>query len=160
MGAKTDPALVLDPSGWYPTASYLKTMGNNALLRSEFSEYGMRHIAARAWIGPDGVRTEVYLLGFRSDNDASYVYLSDLNATRPTIAKSLDTDPPVSPPGLLDAVEFTTLSQKSAAGRPAVRMALFNLGDVEAVVVMSSPKTVPLVNFRQVTTLQGELLQG
>ncbi|MFC1417954.1 hypothetical protein [Streptacidiphilus cavernicola] len=160
VGATSDKSVALDPSGWYPTASYLKAMGNNTQLGAELNEYGIRHITARAWTGADGVRTQIYLLGFRDDNSASFVYLDDLANTRPVVATGLDTDPSVDISGLTYNNQLTTLSQKAAKGRPAVRMAYLNIGDIEAVIVMSSPKAVPELNFRQVLTLQAELLQG
>ena len=161
LGAKPVKGFLPDSTGWYPVASYIKAMGGGTRLGAEFSEVGMRHIAARAWTGPDGVRTEIYLLQFRSDLDTSNAYLADLDgSTRPTIGKDLRSDVTKELPGLLTSTDFTTLSQRAGSGEQAVRMGLVDVGEVEAVIVMSDPKAVPLVNFRQVVTLQGELLQG
>jgi hypothetical protein len=160
LGAKSDPSPSSDPGGWYPLSSYLADMGNSTQLGSDFNEFGLRHITARAWTGADGVRTVVYLLGFRTDSDASAVYLDDLSGTRPTAGTLLDTDPSATFPGLLDITRATSLSQNSSQGRSAMRVAFMTTGDVEAVVVMSDARAVPLVNFQQVVALQGELLQG
>jgi len=160
LGAKADSSLP-GATGWYPTASYVTAMGGDTELGSELSDFGVRHITARGWTTPDGVSTTIYLLGFRSDSDANHAYVADLSSTRPKAAVSPDTDTSVTFPGFVDSTYTGALSQAPAPGRPGMRIAFVNVGDVEAVVVMSSgTKAVPLVNFRQVVALQGELLQG
>lgn len=160
LGAKVQSSFLPDASGWYPVSSYLNDFGSNDQLRSELNDYAVRHIAAESWTTADGVRTQVYLLGFRSDGDASFVYLEDTTDIRPAGATSMSTDSTIGFEGLLPATQTQSLVQPVGPGRPAIRVGLINLGEVEAVVVMSSPKTVPLLNFRQVVSLQGELLQG
>ncbi|MHA6761695.1 hypothetical protein [Streptacidiphilus sp. PAMC 29251] len=160
LGAKTVKGFLPDPSGWYPAASYIKDMGGKPELSSEFSAFGLRHIAARAWVAADGTRTTVYLLQVRADGDAGTVFDGDTASTRPTGVTGLVEDGSTVIPGLVYGVRSDLLAQPASHNGQAVRMGYLLHGDVEAVVVMSNPKAVPLVNFEQVVSLQGELLQG
>lgn len=162
VGADRKPALKLDPNGWYGNASYVADFGGNVVTAAELNDYGVRHIAAESWTAADGVRTQIYLLGYRSQGDASFAYSEDQGTLRPTdgTVMGVDSSSPAVFSGLLPDTQTSVLSQASGLGRRAVRMALINAGDVEAIVVMSSPDQVPLLNFEQVVDLQGEMLQG
>ena len=160
LGAKTVKGFLPDTTGWYPAASYIKDMGGKPELTSEFSAFGLRHIAARAWVAADGTRTTVYLLQFPDGIDVGTVFDGDSASTRPKDVTALVADGSLVFPGLEGSARTTVLAQPAGHGGRSVRMAYVQVGDVEAVIVMSDPKAVPLVNFRQVVTLQGELLQG
>ncbi|MFC1431160.1 hypothetical protein ACEZDB_10915 [Streptacidiphilus sp. N1-3] len=160
LGARTVKGFLPDPTGWYPAASYIKDMGGKPELTSEFSAFGLRHIAARAWVAADGTRTTVYLLQFRADVDAGTVFDGDSASTRPAGVTGLVEDGSIVFPGLVTGVRTEALARSAGHGGQAVRVGYVKVGEVEAVIVMSSPKAVPLVNFKQVVGLQGELLQG
>jgi hypothetical protein len=149
-----------DASGWYPAHTYSAQFEGAADLQGIFDEYGLRHIAARAWTTPDGVRTEVYLLGFRSSAGASAAYLSNMSGSHPLRQSVFSMDSTPAFPGVQSSTQQSVLSQDPVQGRQSVQVALLQTGDVEAVVIMSSTRAVPTVDFRQVVGLQGELLQG
>lgn len=67
-GATPDKALT-GTDGWLPTKDFLSVYDakeDRAELAQKFTDYGLRHIAARGWTTPDGTRTAVYLLQFDS----------------------------------------------------------------------------------------------
>lgn len=146
-GATADRSL----SGWYPVPRYVARFGGGPAL----SDTGCRHIAARAWTMPDGTRTEIYLLGFRSPADAQ-----DADAGQPDplpVAPDAEVETaPQQPPHTVD--DSTEMAQPAGPGRPAVRYAQIVTGDVEALVVMSNPKAVPDTPFQQVVLVQSQLL--
>jgi hypothetical protein len=163
VGAKPDASY---PSGhgWYPTAAYVGHFGTGTGLGPKLADAGVRHIAATAWTGPDGVRTEVYLLAFRSGGSAGAAYQNDVVGTRPAQADDLSADDLSANNGaVLPALTSTQAALLGPAGGSTgapVRMAILANSEIEAVVIMTAPKSVPLLNFQQVVTLQGELLQG
>ena len=157
VGAKPDasyPGL----KGWYPQAKYTGEFTDASALASKFADYGLRHIAATAWTGPDGTRTEIYLLAFRSSNSASALYNFDISGTQPASAPLVIAQNDVTFPAL-GGTSVTTLAEPSGAAAPT-DVAFLNNGDVEAVIVMSNAQAINPVTFTQVVTLQGELLQG
>ncbi len=137
--------------GWYPVTRFGARFGAGPAL----SDDGCRHIAARAWTMPDGTRTEIYLLGFRSPNTAQ-----DTEAALPDplpVAPDAQLEaPPRQPPHSVDS--STEMAQPAGRGRPAVRYAQVATGDVVVVIVMSNPKAVPDTPFQQVVGVQSELL--
>ena len=157
VGAKPDAAYP-GAKGWYPQSSYTAQFDDPTELADKFADYGLRHIAATGWTGPDGTRTEIYLLGFRSSSSASAVYSYDMSGTQPASAPTIMGQDDVTFPAL-NGTSVTTLAEPSGAGTPT-DVAFLNNGDVEAVIVMSNASAINPVTFSQVVTLQGELLQG
>ena len=160
VGARADTSLP-GAGGWYPTASYLAGFSNRAILGGTLSEYGLRHIAATGWTMPDGTRTAIYLLGFRSPSSAQAVYTYDstdstlLEAAAVTADRTADAYPG------FEGIAQVSFAQDAAGPRQqAVRLAFLDEGDTEALVVLSNPRSVPLVDFEQVAVLQNEMLQG
>ncbi|WP_052069596.1 hypothetical protein [Streptacidiphilus albus] len=157
VGAKTD-ASYPGAKGWYPQAAYAAKFTDATELAAKFADYGLRHIAATAWTGPDGTRTEIYLLAFRSSSSASVLYNYDVSSTQPAAAPTVIAQDDVTFPAL-NGTSVTTLAESSGAPAPT-DLAFMNNGDVEAVILMTNAKAINPVTFNQVVTLQGELLQG
>ncbi|MER5638369.1 hypothetical protein ABT095_15590 [Kitasatospora sp. NPDC002227] len=131
-----------------------------ALYTTLLTESACRAAAERVWTGPDGTRTELWLLGFGSAAEAGPFYLKAAS------------DNPIDLPGLQDldsgfvpvgsqTVSAYRATQKTAGDHrePIGRVGYLQAGDVLAVVVMTNPKGVPAQAFRQVVTLQDQLLQ-
>lgn len=138
--------------GWYPLARYVK-LGTN---QDSLDENGCRHIAAEAWTMPDGTRTEIYLLGFRSHYGADAAFAADTSVTLSQASQSeaeVTTQTPPPPTGTVNEKE-----QSAGDGQRAVRYAFFPSGDVEALVIMSNAKAVPDTPFQQVILDQARLL--
>lgn len=148
--------------GWYPLASFAARFTSPDVAAARLGELGGRQVAARGWTMPDGTRTQIYLVSFRSENSATKL------AEEPTSGHFLPTgaggavQDPSNDPGINDFVagtSVTTYTQNAdgAQQKPA-RVAYISAGDVDAVVVMTNPHQVPIVDFDQVIDLQAELL--
>ncbi|MEY9965558.1 hypothetical protein ABIA33_003604 [Streptacidiphilus sp. MAP12-16] len=157
-GAQPDPKFP-GLHGWYPLAAYTAQFGNGTVLSGKLTENGIRHIAATAWTMPDGTRTEIYLLGFRSDRSASSIYNYDSVSTLPSSAPGAITDLGGAAYSGVDSSYLTVKAQAGGGLDKAVRFDFLSEGDVEAVIVMTNPKAVPVVANEQVAVLQHELLQ-
>ncbi|MEZ0092796.1 hypothetical protein [Streptacidiphilus sp. EB129] len=144
--------------GWYPSSAYAAKFTTGASLLTTFADRGLRHIAATAWTAPDGTRTEIYLLAFRSETTASERVLQDTLNLRLAAAPKAVSDTTTVFPGLNTAPGV--LIQPAGGAQPAVDLGMVNEGDVEEVVVMSNPKAVSPTAFQQVMILQGEILQS
>jgi hypothetical protein len=143
---------------WYPESDFVHGYSTGQpQLAAALGDYGVRHIAARAWTTPDGTHTELYLMGFRSTNSA---------ADTDTVLVS----PQVQPPGIgdlqtvsapdprLTPLAGTVRSRPAGGGHPAVTVLLWTVGDTDALLVLSHPREVPLNALVQTALLQNELL--
>jgi hypothetical protein len=145
--------------GWYPVGSFVSRFVDSQVLSAKLGENGLRHIAATAWTTPDGTRTEIYLLAFRSALTAyavnSFISGGDCLPVDATGASGTQSNYPG-----LDSMVLGTLEQPAGKGRKDVRVLVLNENDVQAYIVMSNARSVPLVDSEQVAVLQHELLQG
>ncbi|MGW6917846.1 hypothetical protein ACWGB8_29075 [Kitasatospora sp. NPDC054939] len=122
-------------------------------------ENACRASTVREWTAADGTRTQIRLLQFASSYEAWEVYtglrskgvLKDLVDAKAAGTRDWDVVPRVE----LSARESTATG---AGGDATGRMAYLSAGDVVGVVVMGNPKGVPAAAFRQVVTLQSDLL--
>jgi hypothetical protein len=148
--------------GWYPMPSFAARFTPPDEVTARLGELGGRQIAARGWTMPDGTRTEIYLVSFRSQDTASKLL------EEPTSGHFLPADAggavqdSSGDPGINDfvtGVSISTYTQTAdgAQQKPA-RVAYISAGDVDAVVVMTNPHQVSTVDFDQVIDLQAELL--
>jgi len=158
VGAKLDLSYP-GTTGWYSPTAYAAKFDDTSNLLAEFADSGLRHIAATAWTGPDGTRTEIYLLAYRSDATVSSTFSYDSSDSHLLAAPYISVDGEIDFPGI-DSSAVTAESQPPAGGGLSADVAFVDCADVEAVVVMSNPHRVNPVTFTQVVTLQNELLQG
>jgi len=158
VGAKPDLSYP-GTTGWYSPTAYAAKFDDTSNLLAEFADSGLRHIAATAWTGPDGTRTEIYLLAYRSDATVSSTFSYDSSDSHLLAAPYISVDGEIDFPGI-DSSAVTAESQPPAGGGLSADVAFVDCADVEAVVVMSNPHRVNPVTFTQVVTLQNELLQG
>lgn len=158
VGARPDTSFP-GASGWYPVSAYAAKFTDSGELRATFADSGLRHIAATAWTGPDGTRTEVYLLAFRSPAPAAALFTFDSSNSQPVAEPEVAPDPEASFPGV-DSNAVTAEVEPKAPGDVPTAMAFLNVGDVEAFIVMTNPNAVVPATFTQVVALQNELLQG
>ena len=146
-------------SGWYSTAAFAKKFADASGVAKHLQDDGVRHIAATAWTGPDGTRTEIYLLQFRSSSSTA-----DLNGlacdTSPAVAPDALVDPEFAAPDIPAGTFVAGRAGDAQGGHPAARVTCLDHGEVAAVVMMTNPSKVNPVVAQQVATLQAELLLG
>ncbi|MFE3036153.1 hypothetical protein ACFXKY_31435 [Streptomyces canus] len=163
-GATVDRTLA-GTDGWLPTKTFLaqyEEKEDRAELAQRFTDYGLRHIAARGWTTPDGTRTAVYLLQFDSaavldDFDSRIApYDSPSYALRGAAESVADEDFPDA--SLVTNVTRIAYAESKPYGTEQTRQAYLTAGDVFAVVVQSRRGSALTVPFRQTVTLQAQLL--
>ncbi|MGV9265430.1 hypothetical protein ACWDRR_12295 [Kitasatospora sp. NPDC003701] len=118
-----------------------------------------RAATVREWTASDGTRTQIRLLRFGSSVEAWDVFAElrangepkDLPGLRPTTPEGWDS---------VYGVDLATRESPAsgADGRSTGRLAYLGAGDVIGVVTMTNPRGVPAAAFRQVVTLQSDLL--
>jgi hypothetical protein len=141
--------------GWLPTASLLALFANQDPVKKVLQDSGLRHTAATGWTMPDGTRTEIYLQQFRSRSTANDVDMVESVNGYLVAAPLAGTAPGIDLTGLSQAI---THAMPADGGHAAVTYTYLQVGDTEALVVMSNPKSVPAVDFEQVVELQNRLL--
>jgi hypothetical protein len=143
--------------GWYPADKLVGLLSASAAdpVRKVLQDSGLRHVAAIGWTMPDGTRTEIYLQQFRSVSTIADV--DQVESVNGYLAAAPDA-------GAAGAVNFPDLSSAvvraapAGSGHAAVTYGFVPVGDTEMLVVMSSPKQVPVVDFEQVVELENRLL--
>ena len=158
VGAKPDPAYP-GLSGWYSPTAYAAKFSNSADLQAQFADHALRHIAATAWTGPDGTRTEIYLLAYQSDVTVTALLSSETDTTVPLAAPYVSAQSGLSFPGVQSS-DVVVATEPAASSVPAADVVFMQCADVEAVIVMTNPKAVVPATVTQVVTLQNDLLQG
>jgi hypothetical protein len=156
--AATDAASVSASAGWAKCSEFTDRYRSPALPTAALDENACRAATKRVWTGPDGTRTEIWLLSFGSGTEAGSLYRdlgpSDLKGV-PALTAA---------PGRIDAGTGTVpklfaTKETGSTGDPVGREVLFSDGDVFASIVMTDPKGVPLQAFQQVTLLQEAMLR-
>ena len=158
VGAKPDHTYP-GATGWYSPTAYAAMFDDKSGLLAEFSDSGLRHIAATAWTGPDGSRTEIYLLQFRSADTAADDFSYDTSDSSLLAAPDANSESGFSFPGIGGTDDLAEIGPKNA-DEHATDIAYLACGEVEAVVLMTNPESVNPATFRQVVVLQNEMLQG
>lgn len=157
-GAKPDssyPGL----HSWYGTSAFAESFTPSSGVATRLQDDGARHVAATAWTGPDGTRTEIYLVQFRSYSTAEdlYQYLCGLS---PVVAPGTLVDPEYVLPDISGGTDYTARAADAQSGHPAARVTCLQNNEVAAVIVMTNPAKVNPVVSKQVASLEAELLQG
>jgi hypothetical protein len=158
VGAKPDSSFP-GSTGWYSPTAYAAKFNDQSSLLAQFADSGLRHIAATAWTGPDGTRTEIYLLAYRSSTTASNGFSYDGDNSVLLAESGANVDSGIRFPGIGSGSVIAEVGPLTAS-EPAADIAYLSCGDVEVVVMMTNPRSVNPVTFKQVVGLQNELLQG
>ena len=157
-GAKVDTSYP-GASGWYPTAAFAKKFTKASDVAKDLQDDGARHVAATAWTGPDGTRTEIYLLQFRSTHSTTDLYDTACE-TSPAVAPDAQVDPNFVIQDFPSGPDFVARTGAAKNGHPAAQVTCIQNGDVAVVVVLTNPEQINPVVADQVDTLQAELLLG
>ncbi|MFF7994707.1 hypothetical protein ACFZDG_33660 [Kitasatospora xanthocidica] len=144
---------------WVPCDAILAEQQDPAKLSQLLLENACRAATVREWTASDGTRTQIRLLRFGSTGESWGTYNS-LRAksapkaapdTKSTSHENWDTVNGVD----LTALESTANGPK---GNPTARVAYLSAADILAVITMTNPDGIPAAPFRQVVTLQSDLL--
>ncbi|MFB7863710.1 hypothetical protein [Streptomyces sp. NPDC056069] len=160
-GATVDPKA---DGGWVSVERFLSLYPKErrGLLREAVADSALRHVAGRAWTMPDGTKSAVYLLRFKSvgfsesfKDDVLNVGAADtlpLDGTNGVESDSLGTGVRV------DGTALYTVAELAPYGPEQTRWAYIQAGDTLALVVQSRKGGAAEVPFRQTFTLQNQLL--
>ncbi|MFD5594511.1 hypothetical protein [Streptomyces griseorubiginosus] len=162
--ATADPAL-RGTDGWLPTKDLLTEYAeqrDREELAQRFTEYGLRHIAARGWTTPDGTHTRVYLLQFDTAAvvDELVGQIAPYGGPGYQLRGAADS---VSDDGFpakaqIEDVTRVVYTESKPYGTEQTRQAYLAAGDVLALVVQDRKGTAHPVPFQQTVTLQSQLL--
>ncbi|MER7582535.1 hypothetical protein [Kitasatospora sp. NPDC097691] len=146
-------------AGWVPCDAILAEQQDPAKLREILLENACRAATVREWTASDGTRTQIRLLRFGSSGESRGAYTSLRAKVHPKAA--VDTKSTSHEDwATVDGVELTALESTATAakGNPTARVAYLSAADILAVVTMTNPAGIPTAPFRQVVTLQSDLL--
>lgn len=147
--------------GWEPVAGFESSIDSHSL-PGQLYDAGLRRIAWRGWMTPDGQHTVVELFQF-PDHQAAYALEESLATGLPRKAgKGEPVVPIVTVPTLGDATEDVAMRKfDQVDGLPGQvgRRLVFRNGDVVAIVTTTAPKRVGDVPTDQVLLLQAEMLR-
>ncbi|MBP0455796.1 hypothetical protein J5Y04_40685, partial [Kitasatospora sp. RG8] len=158
-GAPTAGATAAATADWVPCDALAGEQKDAAKVRALLLQNACRAATVREWTATDGTRTQIRLLAFGGSPEAWDVF-ADLRANGdPKDVPGLKTGPTQG----WDEVNGVDLATRETpvtgpdAG-PTGRVAYLSAGDVVGVVTMTNPKGVRTAAFRQVVTLQSDLL--
>ncbi|MEU4587854.1 hypothetical protein AB0F92_38375 [Kitasatospora aureofaciens] len=147
------------PANWVGCEAMGSELQNPARLHGLLLQNVCRAATVREWTASDGTSTRIRLLRFGSPNEARETYFrgrTDLQLKAAPDAKMASGDGWDTVAG----IEVTRKDSQETAGKgvPTTRVAFVSASDVVAVVTMTNPRGVPATAFRQVVTLQCDLL--
>ncbi|MEU7013099.1 hypothetical protein [Streptomyces sp. NPDC046385] len=160
-GATVDPKL---DGAWVGVDQYLALYPKEqrAELRQAVDDSALRNIVARAWTMPDGTRSAVYLLrfksvGFSEDFKDNAIDAGSAEAVPLDGARDVETDPLATEIEVPDTTVYA-VAEKKPYGPEQTRWAYIQAGDTLALVVQSHQGGAAHVPFQQTVTLQNQLL--
>ncbi|MFE7589601.1 hypothetical protein ACFU6K_09375 [Kitasatospora sp. NPDC057512] len=144
---------------WVPCDAIADEQQDPVKMRSVLLESACRAATVREWTASDGTRTQIRLLRFGSVRE-SWGAFADLRSKGSPKAAPSTKGTPHDDWDALDGSSLTLVESTTAGtkGAPTARVAYLSAADVVAVITMTNPAGVPTAPFRQVVTLQGELL--
>ncbi|MGW2249554.1 hypothetical protein ACWCXH_05080 [Kitasatospora sp. NPDC001660] len=144
---------------WAPCDAILDEQQNPAVLRALLLQNACRAAAVREWTASDGTRTQIRLLRFGSFSECHDVF-TDLRSNG--LPKALPGVKLGSHGGWDEVPNVEPVVKESSGpgdkGDPTARLAYLEATDVLAVITMTNPKGIPVAPFRQVVTLQSDVL--
>ncbi|MFJ9844168.1 hypothetical protein ACIRYZ_27660 [Kitasatospora sp. NPDC101155] len=146
-------------ASWVPCDAIAAEQKEAAKLRVLLLQNVCRAATVREWTASDGTRTQIRLLRFGSTAEAWNTF-SSLRTDIPAKAAPDAKTAPHSDWDTVEGVDVTLKDSPATAGQgvPTTRLAYLSASDVVAVVTMTNPQGVPAAAFRQVVTLQSDLL--
>ncbi|GAA1406580.1 hypothetical protein GCM10009639_54540 [Kitasatospora putterlickiae] len=145
--------------GWVDCPGVAADQKDPAELRALLVQYACRAATVREWTASDGTRTRIQLLAFGSHQEARPVFSAFRDKGEPKDGDGLRllTPPRWDTPDIVDLAVREAPSEGPGA-ESRYRLAYLYRGDLVGVVTMTNPGGVPAAAFRQVVTLQSDLL--
>ncbi|WP_371498403.1 hypothetical protein OG871_20385 [Kitasatospora sp. NBC_00374] len=157
-GSGASPTAGALPAGiWADCNGFAAGDKNPEKTTAALLESACRAATKRVWTGPDGTRTEIWLLQFGSNTEANRFYERTATKSEPKDTAALHRSDLVFSAMPSVAAQARATGQKTD-GRPVAQAADIAAGDVVARIVMTNPQGVPEQAFRQVAVLQADLL--
>ncbi|AUY50596.1 hypothetical protein [Streptomyces sp. CB01881] len=158
-GAPTAAATTAATTDWVPCDALAGEQKDAAELRALLLQNACRAATVREWTATDGTRTQIRLLAFGGSTEAWDVFADLRSKGDPKGVPGLKTGPTQG----WDSVNGVDLATRETPATgpdagPTGRVAYLSAGDVVGVVTMTNPKGVKTAAFRQVVTLQSDLL--
>ncbi|MFJ9829086.1 hypothetical protein ACIRSU_32630 [Streptomyces sp. NPDC101160] len=160
-GATVDPKRA---GGWVSVDDYLSLYPKDrrGALKQAIDDSALRHVAARAWTMPDGTKSAVYLLRFKSVGFSEAFKDDALNGgSRDTVpldgTGTVESDSLGSDMRAGDTAVYTVAETKPY-GAEQTRWSYIQAGDTLALIVQSRRGGAAAVPFQQTVTLQDQLL--
>ncbi|MFC8452777.1 hypothetical protein [Kitasatospora sp. NPDC057223] len=146
------------PGEWVACDALADDQRDPVAVKAVLAENACRAAAVREWTAKDGTRTQIRLLHFGSADEASAVSRFIWTAGAPKL-EGLQTDPAKDFDTVVGVASMVRSNGGGKPGAPATaRVGYLVAGDVVAVIEMTNPQDVPAPAFRQVVTLQSDLL--
>lgn len=149
---------------WLSVDQYLALYPANrrAELRQAIDDSALRHITARVWTMPDGTKSAVYLLQFKSVGFSEDFKDNAIDAGSPGTVpldgvQDVETDP-LATEVQVPRTALYAVGEKKPYGPEQTRWAYIQAGDTLALVVQSRKGEAAHVPFQQTVTLQNQLL--
>ncbi|MER5349362.1 hypothetical protein ABT093_03380 [Kitasatospora sp. NPDC002551] len=144
------------PAGLVDCNSLADEQQDPAAVRALLLQYACRAAAVREWTTFDGTRTQIRLLSFGSSGEAWSAFAGLRDGKGPKTGATIGS---ATPQDWDEVYGVTVKTQVSGPGdAPTARLAYVAAGDIVGVVTMTNPDGVPAAAFRQVVTLQSDLL--
>lgn len=164
-GATADKAL-RGTDGWLPRKDFLAAYAvkdDREHIDQLLTDYGLRHIAARGWTGPDGTSTRIYLLRFDSATIVDTLQQDEFTSwDSPNFplrgSAEVHSDEAFPTASDIDKVARYPYAEAKPYGAEQVRQAYLVAGDTLGLVVQSRKGTAKAVPFQQTVVLQSQLL--
>ena len=146
------------PGEWAACDALADDQRDPAAVKAVLAENACRAGAVREWTATDGTKTQIRLLHFGSADEAAVVSRFIWTTGAPKL-EGLQTDPAKDFDSVVGVASMIRSNAGATPGAPATaRVGYLVAGDVIAVIEMTNPRDVPAPAFRQVVTLQSDLL--
>ncbi|MFJ8040256.1 hypothetical protein ACIRBX_07060 [Kitasatospora sp. NPDC096147] len=154
------PVGVAAPADRKSCTDYAALSKEPAETRGLLLQNACREAVHRSWTAADGIRTELWLLRFGSEDEANAHYLK-MNDHEPKDHPGLEASSEVLDPAMKSGSTVQVSTAKAGGtDEPVTRVVYLQRGDVAGLVLMSSQDGVPGQAFRQVGTGQWAMLGG
>ncbi|MFF8603785.1 hypothetical protein ACF065_31185 [Streptomyces sp. NPDC015232] len=160
-GATVDPKL---DGAWVSVDQYvsLYTRADRPKLKQAIADSALRHVTARSWTMPDGTKSAVYLLRFKSvafaeDFKDEAVNVGSSTTVLPEGVQSFGTESLANDVRVANTALYA-MAEKEPYGPEQTRWAYVQAGDTLALIVQSRKGGAAAVPFQQTVTLQNQLL--